>query len=272
MKNKGALIVAVIIGIIMGGILGIKASHVSVDSQPLAKTSPTLPLTQIKNDFCLDVPVLFYHHIQPLDKADEFGERSLTVAPQNFQRHIAYLLNKGYTIVSLGELVAHLRNRLKMEKTVVITLDDGYEDNYIYAYPIAKKYNIPITIAAPTWYVGRFERHLTWKQIKEMYLSGNVHFVSHSFSHRSLAIDDDDEVLDQQINEPLKALENTLGKQSKILVYPYGRYNDHVMKYLEKIGYQAAFTVEKGTYHCLSTIFHLPRLRIWNAGPSVYGI
>lgn len=279
MRKKLLYITIILAGIIFGSFTGMRAiSQIGKKtsdkfSRPLKEsTKAQLPQPRHqKSDFCLDVPVLFYHHIQPLEEADKFNERSLSVSPENFQSHIRYLQDRGYTLVTLNELVSHLIHREKLDKAAVITLDDGYEDNYLYAYPIIKKFNTPITIALSTWYVGRFDRHLTWKQVKEMYASGLVKFVSHSFSHRSLAISDE-MILDQQINEAQKALENTLSDQPDILVYPYGKYNAHVIKYLEKQGTLAAFTVKEGTRHCLSSKYQLPRLRVGNGGPSVYGL
>ena len=57
----------------------------------------------------------------------------------------------------------------------------------------------------------------------------------------------------------------------QIFVYPYGRYGDTVISTLKKYHYKAAFSTDKGTRHCLTTVYALPRLRVGNAGPSVYG-
>ena len=88
------------------------------------------------------VPILMYHHI------DQMGETSsLSVSAENFQQQMRFLSRHNYNVISLTELV---RAKLKKERlphnTVVITFDDGYEDNYLSAYPVLKNYRLCATI------------------------------------------------------------------------------------------------------------------------------
>ena len=64
-----------------------------------------------------------------------------------FEKQMEYLKNKEYQVISLTKLVEILESdELIPKKTVVLTFDDGYKDNYINAFPILKKYNFPATI------------------------------------------------------------------------------------------------------------------------------
>ncbi|MDN3020128.1 polysaccharide deacetylase family protein [Paenibacillus sp. BSR1-1] len=86
------------------------------------------------------VPVLLYHHI--LKKAENpFPSNSNIVSYEAFSEQMAYLYNQGYHTATLSELASYLNGAITLPpKTVVITFDDGMKTNYLYAYPVLKKY------------------------------------------------------------------------------------------------------------------------------------
>jgi len=89
--------------------------------------------------------ILLYHKIGP--KAPPLvGE---TVIPQDFERQIQYL-KKRYKIIDLKDLKSAISNANSSKDLVVLTSDDGYRDNYLHAFPIVKKYNVPLTIFLTT--------------------------------------------------------------------------------------------------------------------------
>ena len=66
-----------------------------------------------------------------------------------------FLKEKHYNVIPLDELVKGIKKGKKFaHNTVVITFDDGYQDNYSYAYPILKKYGFPATIFLISDYIG----------------------------------------------------------------------------------------------------------------------
>ena len=106
--------------------------------------------------------ILMYHRIMPLS-TPPVTERSwirfrshpsIVVSPEMFEAQLKFLSSK-FNIISLKEL-SDIINAKKMipKRTVVITLDDGWRDNYIYAFPAIKKYNVAATIFIPTALVG----------------------------------------------------------------------------------------------------------------------
>ncbi len=100
------------------------------------------------------VAILMYHRVVP--KRDIwFFPYSITVS--DFENQLIYLI-KQYTLLSLDELVDHISEQKPLpKKAVVITFDDGYKDNYIYACPILKKYNVPAAIFLVSDYIGTGE-------------------------------------------------------------------------------------------------------------------
>lgn len=90
----------------------------------------------------MSIPVLMYHHVNKL-------EDSFTISPDDFQKQMEYLARKNYQTLFLDELIDSLKEG-KDKRRVALTFDDGYLDNWIYAYPILKKYNLKATIFVVT--------------------------------------------------------------------------------------------------------------------------
>ncbi|MCK4859657.1 MAG: polysaccharide deacetylase family protein, partial [Candidatus Omnitrophica bacterium] len=119
------------------------------------------------------VPILMYHRFG-------YEESSLFVEPENFACQMAYLKDKNYNVISLDELVKGIKsNRNFAHNSVVITIDDGYKDNYTYGYPVLKKHNFPATIFIIANFMGNKKGYLTWEEIKVMSEQG-ISFGGHT--------------------------------------------------------------------------------------------
>ncbi len=87
------------------------------------------------------VPVLMYHHIN-LHKGD-----MVTITPEIFEGQMKYLREAGYKTLKMDELLSYIKSESTLnQKAVAVTFDDGWLDNYIYAFPVLKKYNINAAI------------------------------------------------------------------------------------------------------------------------------
>ena len=101
--------------------------------------------------------IFVYHRVCPLAEILSF-ERELTVTHEAFEKQISYL-RKAYTPISLSQLLKSLKGEIILPgNSVVVTFDDGYRDNYDYAFPILKAYDVPATIFLTTGFIenGRF--------------------------------------------------------------------------------------------------------------------
>ena len=117
------------------------------------------------------VPILMYHSINP--HSDPCVAR-LIVSPQCFQRQMRFLKDNRYNVVTLKTLAELIKNKKKIPpRTLAITFDDGYKDNYTYAFPILKGYSLPATIFLILNEIGRPQNdRLSWGEIKTMRDSG----------------------------------------------------------------------------------------------------
>jgi len=102
----------------------------------------------------------------PFSRSSFYFEE-IGVPVEDFERQMRYLA-KNHNVISLEELARALNDGGRIPpNAVVITFDDGYEDNYVYAYLILHRYNIPATIFVIAGYVGS-GRILWWDKLREV--------------------------------------------------------------------------------------------------------
>lgn len=75
------------------------------------------------------------------------------LSEENFRQQIE-ILASCFRVASLEQVVDEIKHECLLPETICITFDDGYLDNYIYAYPILKQYNVPATIFLTSDVIG----------------------------------------------------------------------------------------------------------------------
>jgi peptidoglycan/xylan/chitin deacetylase (PgdA/CDA1 family) len=222
---------------------------------------------------------------------------------QVFEKHLCYL-KKNYRIFSLSDIVKKLRNSQKLEKnTLCLTIDDGFLDNYEFAYPILKRHSLPATIFVAAGYIeGRAqvnitEKHLihnatiedkyknseiyklpqlpmmTWKQVKEM-SEDCIEIGAHTINHPILTKVPLD-IAKSEIKSSKIVLEEILNKKIKLFAFPNGMkgdYNDELCQIVQSSGYDAAFTVEWGINTVGDDLYRLKRIPISNLNIAEFAL
>jgi peptidoglycan/xylan/chitin deacetylase (PgdA/CDA1 family) len=98
------------------------------------------------------IAIIMYHSVNQINKTFIIP----SVTPDVFESQIQYL-QSNFQLISLDKLSEMLKGSLKLpRKAVVVTLDDGYSDNFTYAYPILRKYGVPATVFVSSGYIDRF--------------------------------------------------------------------------------------------------------------------
>jgi peptidoglycan/xylan/chitin deacetylase (PgdA/CDA1 family) len=210
-------------------------------------------------------PILMYHSVNPEAKK----ENRLAVTDKQFERQMRFLKNFGYNVVPLESLISFIEEGKSIPpRSLAITLDDGYKDNYTYAFPILKKYNFPATILVIIDEIGRPARdRLSWDEIKEMQDSGLISFASHCLGPEPLINIKSEGELRRQIFLSKKILEEKLGCEVPLFGYPEGRFNDQIRYLVREAGYKIAVAGSPGKKFSNHDPFLLKRLRISaNAG------
>jgi len=193
------------------------------------------------------VPVLVYHRFA------ETCEPSLCTPISVFDQQMRYLKENGYRVISLGMLLDFLEYRQAVPKrSVVITIDDGYKSAYDIAYPILKGYGFSATLFIYTDFVGGGRIAINWDQLREMKSEG-FEVGSHTLSHCDLAKKkegEDDQAYVARIEKELlvskQIIDKELGQDTTYLAFPYGTYNQRVLRICDQAGYKGGFSVKRG--------------------------
>lgn len=208
------------------------------------------------------VPIIMYHYVRSYVGP---GDR-LTISTATFERQMRFLKEHKYNVVSLDDIVSLIKEGKKIPpKTIAITFDDGSVDNFVCAFPILKKYQLPATMFVITQEVGRVKPKrdkLTWKHIKVMQESGLITIGSHAIGPNPLVKIKSEQELRRQIFDSKKILEEKLSRPINFFSYPEGFFNKHIRDLVIAAGYKGAVATSPGKRYPNNDIFALKRLRI----------
>lgn len=229
----------------------------AVQLQPEKQEAAAMPVAQVTvQDDPRTVMVLNYHKV-----VDE--HMSLSVPLADFEQHMKWLKEYGYTSITPEELYEFIVNGSELpEKPVLITFDDGYKDNYTNAYPIMKKYGFKGTIFVVTGFLGVYDNYMTWEQAKELADNG-FSIESHTYSHKSMTEASDEEI-SKELTKSRDTIKNKLGIDADFMAYPTGTYNLHIAELVQKAGYKGAFTIKYDNVSRESNVYALERVPIFH--------
>ena len=212
------------------------------------------------------VPVLTYHHVGiPSTKW-----RLLTVSSQSFEYQMNFLKRHGFHVISFEDLVEGIKvGRQFVRNTVVIQFDDGYEDNYKYAYPILKKYGFPAMVFLVSSKIGT-PGFLTWDEVKEMekdnFLAG-AHTRHHPYLPSLTMVQAQDEITGSK-----KEIEDHLGHSINYFAYPTGGFSSDVKRWVKEAGYKAAVTTNRGKDRFNVDPYELKRIHMSSTDDQYSGL
>ncbi len=206
--------------------------------------------------------VLQYHHI------DEETPALTSISPDLFQRHIEYLVDNQFEVIStqtLAELLKAKDAKLNNPDVylAVITFDDGYSSVLNQALPILKKHNLPFTVFVNPQLVGK-RGYMSWDELRYLQKQG-AEIANHTLSHPHLIRKLPDETdkqwrqrVRQEVVEAEKILDQKLDKFSRQLAYPYGEFNQEIRAIVKELGY-IAYSQHSGAVGTNSDLHALPR-------------
>lgn len=209
------------------------------------------------------IPILTYHRFA------ENCSSLLCMPTKIFELQMRYLKENGYHVITAEDLVDFLDYRQGLpQKSVLITMDDGYRSVYNIAYPILKKYGFKATLFIYTSFVGVSKMAITWDQLKEMQANGFT-IGSHTIYHSDLTNPKEDESeqehivrVKEELNGSKKIIDQKLGQDTYFLAYPFGYYDQRSIQMAKEAGYKLAMSVKRGNNPFFANPFALRRDQI----------
>lgn len=227
---------------------------------------------QLSEKKAIKIPVLMYHHLLKQEDIDKYNwsDNGSILSVETFEEQMDYLYENGFYTATLDELQSFLDGEITLpEKTVVITFDDGYLSNVLYAYPTMKKYNFRGTIFMLGYRVDSvqipFDPSDTQSlSIYEAYKYEDVFdYESHTYElhdvnekGEKLLISSEEKIILQDLIRSKELLD------AKYFAYPYGKYDENTIQYLNETGFEMAFTIDSGYVTEELNKYELPRFGI----------
>ena len=210
------------------------------------------------------LPVIMYHGI--LNDTKYQGD--YVISPVQFENDLKKLLSESYTTVTVSDLVDYVYKDKKLpQKPIMLTFDDGYYNNYLYAYPLLKKYGCKAVLSPIAYYSAYFSEteekvsatyfHCSWQQLSEMIQSGNIEVQNHSYNmhneHGRLGLrrkqNEDNSTYEKLITDDIqtaqKLITDNLSVTPQAFVYPFGEFNDTTEKIIKKLSFRCSMICEE---------------------------
>ena len=182
-------------------------------------------------------PILVYHRVRPTPGSD-----SPTIHPEIFDKQMTILKNH-WRPIPLMELIRRLeKDQLLDHRAVVVTFDDGTEDNFTHAFPILARHHIPATIFMVVDNIDK-PGNLTLSQMQER-AKGGISFGSHTLHHAYLPSLYLDRVRTELVESKRKL--EAYGFQADTISYPAGGFSEMILQEVQKTGYVGACTTNRG--------------------------
>lgn len=215
-----------------------------------------------------NIPVLMYHHIS-------HRPGLVTLSPDTFREHMKWLAKTGWNTITSKEMEHFYQGGKLPRKSVMLTFDDGYLDNWFHVYPVLKEFNLRAHIFLITDLIGdgpvrdaciaEYSHHccdkhimqgkedkvmLRWSEVNEMLKDGLIEFHVHTHSHTRWdkifrSNNKQLKYLRQDIIQSKKCLTERTGQCSKHLCWPEGYYNKDYINVAEELGFSYLYTTER---------------------------
>lgn len=211
----------------------------------------------------IKVPIIMYHGLTKEKKM----QSKFVISVDLFENDLKYLSENGYTTIFFSDLVKYVNNEYELpQKPIILSFDDGYYNNYYYAFPLSVKYKSKIVVSPIAKYTEKYSEiddtninyaHLDWDNIKEMVASGFVEIGNHSYDlHQnkmgSLGIqkfyNENQESYKKRLSEDILKSQKLIKEHTDIepivFVYPFGMFYKNSCDILKSLGFKVTVGCE----------------------------
>lgn len=220
------------------------------------------------------IPTLIYHQVTKTEPETKY---KIYTPSYKLEQHLKYLKMFGYTTITFQDYYRYREGLLPLykfpKKPIILTFDDGYEDNYTNLFPLLKKYRFKAvifilgdrSIRFNKWDVDLGETPsplLNSAQIQEMQDYG-IEFGAHTNNHVNLT-KINEEFYENEIGKCKDLLEKELNKPVLSFSYPYGGCNDYIKSKIKEAGYYFGIATDSGGLKYEDDLLQIFRIQIFN--------
>lgn len=211
------------------------------------------------------VPIIMYHSILKSKSGDYI------VHPDILEKDLAYIKEKGYTTITMTDLINYVYDNAPLpEKPIIITFDDGHYNNLGYAVPLLKKYDMKAVISVVGKYTDNFSEtdeanlnygYLRWKDINELIDSSTIEFQNHTYDLHEIGsrkgamkkYNESKEHYKDVLSKDILKLQDEFKENTNYIpntfTYPFGAISKNSLEIIKELGFKASLSCEKGVNH-----------------------
>lgn len=208
-----------------------------------------------------------YHKILP-----QRDNTDLTITCDQFKKQMQHLKKSGYNTILLSELIDFIHKKISLpQKSIIITFDDAFSNIIEYAKPVLDDLNFKAVVFVV---YNAIDKYNLWDikknieksncmskgELKYLLMSG-WEIGSHGLNHLDLTSLTSFQIKNE-VKKSKEKLENLLRTGIKSFCYPYGRYNEKIIKEIKKAGYGCACAVESDNFFTTDNLYKLRRIFI----------
>lgn len=213
----------------------------------------------------IKVPIIMYHSVLK----DKSRSGKYVVTPDTLKQDLEYINSKGYTTITMSELIDYIYNDSELpEKHIIITFDDGHYNNYDYALPILKEYNMKAVISIVGKYTDNYTKtgetnlnysYMRWEDIKETMGDGTIEFQNHTYDlhsntkgrygtkkKRGESLEEYKAVLKEDILKLQNEFEENTNYSPNTFTYPFGQISKESNEIIKELGFKASLSCTSG--------------------------
>ena len=225
---------------------------------------------RLMNAFSNYAKILTFHRV------NDYDSNFLTTSRETFEKTIS-TISQDYKVISLQSLVEKIKNKERLgHKTVIVTFDDGYRDNFLYAAPILRKYDVPATFFVTSGYINtnrvfpwdkqsdKAHALMTWDEVRELSHMGfdiGAHTVNHTclgqlpLEIARIEVTRSKEQIEEQINMRITAFSYPVGVPACL--------RDDVKEVIREAGFDCSCSVYGGKVTEHSDLYDLRRISMY---------
>ena len=196
---------------------------------------------------------LMYHRFE------ENKYPSTNIRINDFKEHLRIIEQNNIKFINPKNFEKELVNN-KLQRKILLTIDDGFLSFYKNAWPILKEKKIPFILFVSTREVGAYN-YMTWDQIREISNEDFVEIGNHSHTHEYL-VDESNQLIKEDIAKSISIFKKNLGRNSDFFSYPFGEYSNDFKKIIKEFGFKYAFGQHSGVMDETKDFYELPRYPI----------